>query len=327
MIRLLALLALVSPILMQTAARAQNFYAVYDPEVKAAACKTNETPSLSEIKAYLDLRAAKQAKTSGEVASGVTLQNETAETIDALHWMLKELPASRLPSIQACDSASCVTNALWGDELGTKLSYLMVRFGLNASEYGIRSVSRFSLDQLNVLIQAVHDLPNFMLPFGRNIPFNLLHYDPRFRFQAVSNATITFFNGWENATPEMKQYATMHELSHRMAYRSTSYYLDLQKDWLALGDWSRTKDVKNPWQHGAGKCFISGYSEQAPDEDFAETASAYRYAAKRLQQTCPLKYAYMKEKVFQGVEYLNDASCESARIRMDAFGPNEIRSR
>jgi len=327
MTRSLALLALVSSFLTQTAAQAQNFYAVYDPEVTAAACKTAQAPSLSEIKGYLDLRATQQDRTSGEIVKGVTLQNETAETIDALHWMLRYLPENFLSSIRACDSASCVTNALWGDELGTKMLYLMIRFGLNASEYGIRSVSRFSVDQVNSLLQAVHDLPNFMLPFGRNIPFNLLHYDPRFRFQAVSNATITFFNGWENATTEMKQYATMHELSHRMAYRSTSYYLDLQKDWLALGDWSRSKDVKNPWQHGPGKCFISGYSEQAPDEDFAETASAYRYAAKRLKQTCPDKYEYMKEKVFQGVEYLDNTSCESVRIRMDAFGPNEIRSK
>ncbi|MFN7824887.1 MAG: hypothetical protein ACK5P6_05960, partial [Pseudobdellovibrionaceae bacterium] len=44
-------------------------------------------------------------------------------------------------------------------------------------------------------------------------------------------------------------------------------------------------------------------------EDFAETFSAYRYNPRQLKKVSPKRYEFMKNKVFGGIEYTNDASC------------------
>ena len=54
---------------------------------------------------------------------------------------------------------------------------------------------------------------------------------------------------------------------------------------------------------------ISQYGHMNPSEDFAESMSAYRYNPNKLLKTNPEKYNFLKNKVFKGIEFLNDNYC------------------
>lgn len=73
---------------------------------------------------------------------------------------------------------------------------------------------------------------------------------------------------------------------------------------LKLSGWKKLQD----WEADENHCRVSNYGSTNPDEDFAETASAYRYNARDLQKRCPEKYEWMKARVFDNYEYL-DSTC------------------
>lgn len=54
---------------------------------------------------------------------------------------------------------------------------------------------------------------------------------------------------------------------------------------------------------------ISKYGESNPSEDFAESLTAYRYNPAGLKKAAPEKYNFIKDRIFNGQEFINHSSC------------------
>jgi len=68
-----------------------------------------------------------------------------------------------------------------------------------------------------------------------------------------------------------------------------------------------TEAMKNDHKH----TIISKYGETNPLEDIAEPIVAYRYNSKQLKEVSPKKYEYIKNKIFQGIEFTEEKKCSS----------------
>jgi hypothetical protein len=76
-----------------------------------------------------------------------------------------------------------------------------------------------------------------------------------------------------------------HELSHHFAYN----HIPIRQAFDRIGG-----------------SFVSDYAKTNAYEDFAESASFYRYFPAKLKAAAPAKYQFLKAKVFFGQEYLNE---------------------
>jgi hypothetical protein len=71
------------------------------------------------------------------------------------------------------------------------------------------------------------------------------------------------------------------------------------------------------WKSTKPDKFVSGYAATNPAEDFAESVSGYRFNPKRLQAIAPEKYEFLKQTVFDGLEFLNEAGCSNPKYTAD----------
>jgi hypothetical protein len=234
-----------------------------------------------------------------------------------------------------CVKVNCALEILWGKEIGFKKLWILLKHGFNTSEYAYRFSRRYNADQLNDVIIALEDIPSHIGSISdrknqRLTIFSEQKFEGENHSDLVANAGIMLFGIWENAASLKRQYILFHEFAHNFAFRDNSR-IDLSKDWLDLSDWKRdstnheknralkgakgTADEKREfdsgyWDHPESSCFVSLYASLRPEEDFAETATAYRYEPQKLKERCPAKYDFMKNKVFK-VEYLNNQACSS----------------
>jgi hypothetical protein len=121
-----------------------------------------------------------------------------------------------------------------------------------------------------------------------------------------------------------------HELSHVMATamsKSADERLDTSDEWLALSGWSKDALELVPTQHSVDhpedvlqyilypERVASRYGMQNPKEDFAESVNMYRINPKKFLAILPewdrSKYDFIKNNVFNGIEYFDSAQCDS----------------
>ena len=121
----------------------------------------------------------------------------------------------------------------------------------------------------------------------------------------AADSTVKLYDLWKTANSPTRQYELMHEFGHNMHNRLSR---DLTRRWLAMSSWVKTGDA---WNYDTiGACMISKYGMTSPYEDFAETFTTYRYNGKGLQELCPEKYEFMKQNVFNGVEFREASQCQ-----------------
>lgn len=61
-----------------------------------------------------------------------------------------------------------------------------------------------------------------------------------------------------------------------------------------------------------GRSAVSACADANPDEDFAESVAAFRYAPPRLKQRSPARFAFLRDRVFAGRSYGSAAACAPA---------------
>ena len=123
----------------------------------------------------------------------------------------------------------------------------------------------------------------------------------------ITSKTLTLYPSFDNPyTSSRKKVAVLfHELSHLIDLRLG--HLSEQSEWMSLSQWEGT--IGNKWKMKNKKEFVSKYAKQNPSEDFAESMVAYRFAPEELKEKSPRKYTYLKEVIFQGLEYRNAQDC------------------
>ena len=171
------------------------------------------------------------------------------------------------------------------------------------------------------------------------------YYGPSKCVKAISN--IEFYDClWDQPSPGLNATATtVHEVGHRVHFNMSYWSL---RRWKNLSGWTEqtryvtkrrptgrvtpltrySRGCHRPRSDGGSysgsyetvrervteevhddnACFISDYSKSNWKEDFADTFRAYRYDANRLKRTCPRKYNYMRDHVFEGIEFTNSGA-------------------
>ncbi len=288
-------------------------------QVANAPCKTITPPGLS------DLERMMAASPPGQIDAdihGVRITGENPRLVDAFKKLTtmrntfgdREEPSAQV-NIQAlynvnpaCSKVLCAVEKIWGPSMGQKILLMHLKYGVNPSELSIDQSSRYSQNELDDLLLALGDVPlelrNWVKP---NQPF--VHYE-RGQMPLIhqgtkteADANVRFYDGWSKKNSLGRQYVAFHEIAHNISHYLGD--LDGSPDWLSSAGWTRMGDV---WEKGAHHCAVSNYGSRHPDEDFAETFSAYRYNGRTLKERCPEKYHFMKERVFRNREYL-DGNC------------------
>jgi hypothetical protein len=210
-----------------------------------------------------------------------------------------------------CDKVECAVKKIWGNEMGVKILYINLVYNFTASEYAFSSSDRFTASELNDVLISLADFPTHLFAltppnqrlthFDRNRPYPL---DPG----AYANAYGMIFDNWSKEGSIVRQYTLYHELSHEVSYWLK--HLDEDPRWLDISGWIKKGDDVSHRQNG---CFPTVYSKTSPAEDFAESLTAYRYNARSFKARCPLKYNFIKEEVYNNIEYLSAESCSDSK--------------
>jgi hypothetical protein len=235
------------------------------------------------------------------------------------------LKAKGLPAPPpGCREFFCAVEALFGRKEGLRIAYLYLRHGLNASPYvGLPTsprtpVQNFLPNELDDAILALEQLPSGLRRFRLNYPFQRIQTGASFYPEAARQAQrqrgfsvsavslVLFMEKGLNNNRTDRQATTLHEMAH--AFAAGRQEMDVRPEWLALSAWVRTDD----WKVGKPSCLVSQYSAESPKEDFAEAFVAYRFAPAALEARCPAKYAFLRQHVFQGVEFKIDAQCRAS---------------
>lgn len=90
----------------------------------------------------------------------------------------------------------------------------------------------------------------------------------------------------------------VHEIGHNVHYNIRRDSFDLDVTWAAL----HRESFKSAGDTGLG--FVSTYAQTNKFEDFAETYMAYVRAPEVLIYYNPDKYEFMKQEIFNGLEYI-----------------------
>ncbi|MCC7441164.1 MAG: hypothetical protein IT285_06010 [Bdellovibrionales bacterium] len=283
-----------------------------------------EVPDKAGMRTWLTDTFASGSPAVTRTVHGVLLENQPEALVD-LFARLTTTHASEgadqvTPAVPAdCHEFFCAARAALGADIADQLAYLLARHHLNGSHLagpsitGPRGLAAFRSAELSTILRAAADLPPHLLGIEPEISINHATRDTS-SGTTVANARITLFDKWSNELPHNRNATVVHELGHRVG---SSLNLDESPGWLALAGWEQrtylTEDgnSRNTWLPTRPGCLISGYAATNPSEDFAESVVAYRYVPDELEARCPEKYRYMKELVFDGIEYGTDAECAS----------------
>jgi hypothetical protein len=275
--------------------------------------------SLQDIENEIEKKSSAK-KGPGPLNIGqVTFSDESTDLTDAFQRLVgkTDLLGKKLPmsDIQAkyhinpeCNKVKCAVEKIFGKELGNKLLYINLKSGFNGSELAFDSASRLNTKEVNSLLSAIQAFPSSRFPLVNNQ--QLTKFKRNYRLASheegvVAYAAIAFYDAWTEQSEPLREYTAFHEMGH---YIASELNLDSHKAWLGFSGWIE-KDGK--WTSSKKDSVPSKYAATNPAEDFAESVSAYRYNPQLLKNVNPEKYQFLKETVFDGLEYLQESQCKS----------------
>lgn len=275
-----------------------------------------QVPSTEEINSYIDNKFRRN--NHSEKIYGSDFENEDPlllahfkDLMTKRTYLLENKDPKNQVDLQdkfdlnpGCKKVKCAMDKIFGEELGNKILLLKTKYDLNSSEYGNGASSRLKVSEINNLIKSAQSFPETTFPIEKNKAFFKFKRKARgFGPRVLANAVISFFDTWSGYGPEIREYASFHELSH---YIGGQLDIDDSPEWLSFSGWEKKGEK---WEATKDSTFSSKYGMTNPHEDFAESVSAYRYNPESLKGISPDKYQYIKEIVFHGLEYTNDNKC------------------
>lgn len=298
-----------------------SWWGATSKDVKNAVCRGTQSLSDSEMETYFN---SKYPPAQAEASfAGIRLQNENPAFVEVLR-KLTQIPERKPGSICVwcrnsseqkyynvptdCKSVICAAKAAFGEKEGLRMLYLMDRFGFNSSADIFKDSSPWKTKELDLAISSMQDMPSFMFPLDPNQKFT--HYtrgtgQGRGNLEIIANASMEFYSGFDKLeNDEVRTYTIVHEWGHNLG---SDLKVDTSKEWLNLSGWV---DKGGDWSLGKPKTVVSNYAKTNPSEDFAESVATYRYNPQLLLAVNPEKYQFIKEVVFQGVEYLDGETCQ-----------------
>lgn len=146
----------------------------------------------------------------------------------------------------------------------------------------------------------------------------------------MANAMIEVFDLWSEQPADEMRMTIVHELGHVIAGEKD---LDESPEWLQASGWiikpgSKSNDKTNGNEYRLNSHELpSEYAKTNPAEDLAESVVAYRYNSKNFKRKSPSRYKFIKEKIFNGVEFGSSAQCSSGYEKEKALLAERKRQR
>lgn len=279
-------------------------------------CK-EKNPTSKEIENEIDRLGESTQKISPTIHS-VAFNDESPELIEAFKrlttntdYMGKEKSVTNLQSKYkinpGCNKVKCALEKIFGKDLGNKLLYINLKSGFNGSQLAFDDSSQLNNKEADSLISAINAYPASRFPIDKNK--QLTKFKRGFRLSSheegvIAYAAIAFYDEWSSQSEPMREYTAFHEMGH---YVAMELNLDKNKDWLSFSGWV---DKDGDWTATNKNSVASKYGATNPAEDFAESVTAYRYNPQLLKEVSPEKYQFIKETVFDGLEYTNENLCK-----------------
>ena len=129
----------------------------------------------------------------------------------------------------------------------------------------------------------------------------------------INQETITVYRQTPEGTPDAE--ALKDTLAHEVGHHVHLKYLgpEERRGWLSLSG-----------ERAPEQC-VSDYARTNAYEDFAETYQGYTRRPEALQQINPDKYAFMRDGVFRGREYVSESGRHPALAPTSAADGKEIK--
>lgn len=199
----------------------------------------------------------------------------------------------------ACKDVLCASKKIFGENKGPKILWAYLKYGITLSSFVDVNgdPEGFDEDTIDAIIMALKITPVHLQEattqgaiFYRFLKGQTLAIYGQ-NNGIIANAFGSVFDAIDKYSTAEKIYIFTHELGHR-AEGYKSQHLEKSDEWKSI---SKSDNA------------VSLYSKTSATEDFAETYALYRLNGKRLKETSPLKYKFMKERVFEGTEYLSNS--------------------
>ena len=257
---------------------------------------------------------------------GIQIQNENAYSVALLEKLLRyrapfaadgEIDSKNQKAFRsACTTVLCAVQdpKIFGPKLGPRLLYMLGRYGFNGSPYSTFNSDQFKVSEIDDVLVGLNDFPPAVLPVESNK--QLTHFKRGYSMadddsSVIANAFIFVFDKWDHLDSSQRQSTLVHEGGHYIASR---YGLDNSETWLKFSGWTKRTSIQQgsevvEFKLGSPNSTVSKYGQTNPAEDFAESVAAYRYHPTLLQMRNPEKYQFLKETVFDGLEYTSKDAC------------------
>lgn len=256
---------------------------------------------------------------------GILLKEQPRVLVNALADLTHAMPAGRrlVPDF-ACATVECVADATFGKPIGRRLLYLAIRYRYNASPFSQRGIMSPTADQLQDVLLAVSDFPPALLPMPDAAlrPIVLDAIDAPVppaagAVLALSGASteigIRAQGPWSTLPRHTRRAIIFHELAHDWL-RQQRRSFDADRTWRRAMAWDAV------FQRNTGRTVstVSRYAQTSLDEDFAESAVAFRYAPQLILDRAPNRARLLRDWMFDGLSYESAARCAPDRARTEA---------
>ena len=241
------------------------------------------------------------------------------------------MPQKVKDALKACDEVLCALEKI---------------FESKESAYRVLSISRdsgyavsleqdtaedyiWSVEDLRDLSYATNILPKKLMDQRTMDRFKILpegYYYPEYGEELAGLASASYegdgtisFKSFDRKDKNWPAMVIMHEMAHHFDYPdyiSRSDHLSESSSfreingWVSEEVWTTDEEGRSQkglnWTHGDSACFPRDYAGTSPHEDFAEGVAYYVGEPYYLKKKCPKTYAFLKNKVFQGKEYLEE---------------------
>ena len=283
---------------------------------------------------YRDLYAGQSQ--SKESIPGL-LVNGSKEEFDALKKAIGRTPPKHWPGAALlCTDVPCAMGKLFGsEEAGLRALIIQKRDGFTISasqDYGLPE-RIFSANEIRKIDLVLRDLPatfkqaSTMKEFRRAKDTS---FDTKLLQENVAGYAFTgckcilFFDHTFRGDDYVAPLKTIvHEIAHHFDFSNGDPSRSI--DYKQLSGWGsfRYENNKKIYDRDSQKQLVTEYAGTNPQEDFAESAAFYVIDPEKLESIDPLKYRFLKDRVFGGKEFKGMSSLEMG-IAVAKEGPQAI---
>jgi hypothetical protein len=255
----------------------------------------------------------------------VSFRGQPRLLVDGFTVLTSKATAAQLAAAAGCADVPCAVRRIFGEVEGPRLLYLLVRYRYNASHLADASARPWPAEDLADILLALSDLPPATVPFSQ-LPIRPLVREARYdRIRDLYPGppeTIIAINVpaaregiraagmWDSLPPPARRAAIFHEVAHDF-FRVQIRRSDAQRTWAR----AMRADALLALAQGRDSGAVSAYAGQSPEEDFAESAAAYRYLPQLIAERAPNRARLLRAWYFDGLSYQTDAQCDPERSR------------